>query len=51
MCWKCQELDAVIEHYRGLCGRTADRLSLKGIHLLIEKFEVDKKALHQEEKA
>ena len=48
MCWKCQELDAVIEHYRGLSARTADRLSQKGIHLLIEKFEVDKKALHQE---
>jgi len=45
MCWKCQEPDAVIEDYRGLCGRTADRLSLKGIHLLIEKFEVDKEAL------
>ena len=48
MCWKCQELDTVIEHYRGLCARTADRLSLKGIQLLIEKFEVDKKTLHQE---
>ena len=48
MCWKCRELDAVIEHYRGLSARTADGLSLKGIYLLIEKFEVDKKALHQE---
>ena len=47
MCWKCQELDTVIEHYRGLCVRTADRLSRKGIHLLIEKLEVNKKALHQ----
>lgn len=49
MCWKCQELDTVIEHYRRLCMRTADRLSQKGIHLLIEKLEVDKKALHQGE--
>jgi hypothetical protein len=48
MCWKCRELDAVIEHYRGLCARTADGPSLTSIHLPIEKFEVDKKALHQE---
>ena len=48
MCWKCRELDAVIEYYRGLCARTADGLSLKSIHLLIEKFEVEKKALHQD---
>ena len=48
MCWKCQELDAVIEHYRGLCAQTADKGSLKGIQVLIEKFEVDKKALHPE---
>jgi hypothetical protein len=48
MCWKCQELDAVIEHYRPVSARTADRVSLKGIELLIEKFEGDKRALHQE---
>jgi hypothetical protein len=48
MCWKCQELDAVIEHYRGLCTRRCDRVTLKGIHLLIEKLENDKKALHRE---
>lgn len=48
MCWKCHELDAVIEHYRGLCAQTADKGSLKGIQVLIEKFEVDKKALHPE---
>lgn len=46
MCWKCREMDTVIEHYRRLCSRTGDRISLKGIHLLIEKLEVDKKALH-----
>lgn len=49
MCWKCQELDAVIGHYRELGARASDRLSRRGIDVLIEKLEADKKALHREE--
>jgi hypothetical protein len=49
MCWKCNELDAVIAHYRGLRTRLADQGSLKALGVLIERFEGDKKALHQPE--
>ena len=48
MCWRCQEFDAVIAHYRELSGRAAEQLSRKGIDLLIEKLESNKKAAHQE---
>lgn len=50
MCWKCQELDAVIGHYRELSARTGDQLSRKCIRVLIEKLEDNKKAIdHGEE--
>jgi hypothetical protein len=49
MCWKCQELDVVIEHYRELSARTADSGSLKGIHVLIERLEGSKKTLHRDD--
>jgi hypothetical protein len=49
MCWKCQELDTVIEHYRELTTRTADRGSQKTIQVLIERLECNKKTLHQEQ--
>lgn len=49
MCWKCQELDTVIGHYRELSARTADKLSLKAIQVLIERLEGNKKVLHRDE--
>jgi hypothetical protein len=50
MCWKCQELDTVIGHYRDMSARTSDRLSQKCLLVLIERLEGNKKGLHQEEK-
>lgn len=50
MCWKCQELDTVIGHYRDLSARASDRLSQKCLHLLIEKLEGNRKYLYAEEK-
>jgi hypothetical protein len=49
MCWKCDELDRVIEHYRGLATRITDQGTLTGIATLIEKMEAQKLALHCEE--
>jgi hypothetical protein len=49
MCWKCRELDVVIEHYRELSTRTADPGSQKVIQVLIERLECNKKRLHQEQ--
>jgi hypothetical protein len=46
MCWKCEEIDKVILHYRTLGARVTDRLTLEGLHQLIEKLEAEKKALH-----
>ncbi len=50
MCWKCQELDSVIGHYRDLSTRASDRLSQKCLYLLIEKLEGNRKCLYAEEK-
>ena len=50
MCWKCQELDTVIGHYRDMSARTSDQLSRKCLHVLIEKLEGNKKGLHRDEK-
>ena len=49
MCWKCHELDRVIDHYRELSARASENLSRKGIDMLIEKLQTKKKALHQED--
>jgi hypothetical protein len=48
MCWRCQEFDAVIAHYRELSARAGEQLSRKGIDLLIAKLETNKKAAHEE---
>ena len=50
MCWKCQELDSVIGHYRDLSTRASDRLSQECLHLLIEKLENNRKCLTPVEK-
>jgi hypothetical protein len=48
MCWRCDEIDKKIEHYRGLAGRITDERTLKGIDLLIEKLGAAKKEFHPE---
>jgi hypothetical protein len=50
MCWKCQELDTVIGHYRDMSTRASDLLSRKCLLVLIEKLEGSKKVIHQDEK-
>jgi hypothetical protein len=49
MCWKCQEIDLVILHYRTLGARVTDQLTLDGLQHLIDKLEAEKSALHPEE--
>ena len=46
MCEKCKSIDEQIDRYRALGGRISDPQSLKGIDILIEKMEQQKKALH-----
>ena len=48
MCWKCDEIDKVILHYRTLIARVTDRLTLEGLQQLIDKLEAEKEALHAE---
>ena len=38
----------MIAHYRELSARAGDQLSRKGIDLLIEKLESNKKTAHEE---
>ena len=49
MCWKCQEIDKVILHYRVLGARVTDKLTLEGLQQLIDKLEAEKKARHPEQ--
>jgi hypothetical protein len=46
MCWKCQEIDKEIEHYRGLSARVSDERSVKSLDILIAKLEGAKKVVH-----
>jgi hypothetical protein len=48
MCWKCDEIDKKIAHYRTLSSRVTDTLTLEGLQQLVDKLEVEKKALHPE---
>jgi hypothetical protein len=48
MCWKCEEIDKVILHYRTLGARVTDRQTLEGLQQLIETLEAEKQALHPE---
>lgn len=50
MCWKCQELDTVIGHYRDMRARASDPHSRRCLLVLIEKLESNRKVLHQDEK-
>jgi hypothetical protein len=48
MCWKCEEIDKVILHYRTLGSRVSNRQTLEGLQQLIDKLDDKKKALHPE---
>ena len=48
MCEKCQQLDSKIEHYRQISKLLTDEQTLKGLKLLFEKYQADRKALHSE---
>ena len=49
MCWKCEEIDKVILHYRTLGTRVTDRQTLEGLQQLIDTLEAEKQALHPEQ--
>jgi hypothetical protein len=46
MCWKCEQIDRHIEHYRGLFARTTDEQSGKSLEILIARLEENKRAVH-----
>ncbi|MGA7072347.1 hypothetical protein [Bradyrhizobium sp.] len=46
MCWKCDQIDKEIEHYRGLSVRVTDEGSVKSLDILIAQLEAEKEALH-----
>jgi len=46
MCWKCEQIDRQIEHYRGLSGRITDERSAKSLDILISNLEDRKSELH-----
>jgi hypothetical protein len=47
MCWRCEEIDKVILHYRTLGTRVIDRQTLEGLQQLIDKLEDEKKRCTQ----
>ena len=46
MCWKCEEIDRQMEHYRCLSAQTSNEQSVKSLDILLAKLEADKKASH-----
>jgi hypothetical protein len=49
MCWRCDELDKVITHYRELGYQVTDPQTRAGLATLIEKLEAEKKSYHPEQ--
>lgn len=49
MCWKCQEIDKVIFHYRTMLARVSDEQTERGLEELIRKLDDEKKSLHSEQ--
>lgn len=49
MCWKCQEIDKVILHYRTMIARVTDEQTVAGLEELIQKLEAEKKRMHPEQ--
>jgi hypothetical protein len=50
MCDKCVELDARIAHYERLSSGISDRMTLKGIKILMDQLKAQKDMLHPEQK-
>jgi hypothetical protein len=50
MCYKCDELDGKVEHYRKLASGISDRLTIEGISERIREMEAQKAKLHPEQK-
>jgi hypothetical protein len=50
MCDKCVELDARIAHYERLSSGIRDRMTLKGIEILMDQLKAQKDMLHPEQK-
>jgi len=48
MCWKCEEIDKRVPHYRAIGARLTDKQTLEGIQQLIAALEAEKKTLHPE---
>jgi hypothetical protein len=48
MCALCEELDGRIQRCHSLGLEAKDQLMIEAIKLLIEKYEADKTALHEE---
>jgi hypothetical protein len=48
MCAMCEELDDRIKRCRLLSETAKDEITIEGLKLLIEKYETDKRALHQD---
>jgi len=48
MCWKCEEIDKRILHYRVIAARMTDKQTLDGIQQLIAALEGEKNTLHPE---
>jgi hypothetical protein len=48
MCALCEELDGRIQRCRTLPVEAKDQLMIEAVKLLIEKYEADKTALHEE---
>ena len=46
MCWKCEEINRQMEHYRRLSAQTSNAQSVKSLDILLARLEADKKASH-----
>ena len=46
MCWKCEQIDKEVGHYRSLSARVTDERSVKSLDILITKLEAEKKVVH-----
>ena len=50
MCDACTRLDEKIEHYKKVKAAMTDQLTIDGITVLIAELELQKPALHREQK-
>ena len=48
MCWKCEEIDKRVLHYRVIAARVTDKQTLDGIQQLVDALKAEKKTLHPE---